>query len=54
MVKHLALGGIVLLCDGVSHSIRPHKQRVPVVRAEEGQNRGHMVAKQADSFSKPA
>lgn len=52
MVKHLALRGVVLLCDGISHGIWPHKQRVPVVTAEEcGQNRGHVGGQQADSFS---
>lgn len=40
VVKHLALGGIVLLCDGVGHCIRAHEQRVPVVTADrQRQNR---------------
>lgn len=34
VVKHLALGGAVLLCDGVGHCIGAHEQRVPVVSAE--------------------
>lgn len=52
MVKHLALGGIVLLCDGVSHGIWSHKQRVPVMRAEECErNRGHVGGQQANSLS---
>lgn len=40
VVKHLALGGTVLLSDGVSHCIRAHEQRVPVMRADrQRQNR---------------
>lgn len=40
VVKHLALGGIVLLCDGIGHCIWAHEQRVPVVRADrQRQNR---------------
>lgn len=38
VVKHLALGGAVLLCDGIGHCVRAHEQRVPVVGAE-GRNR---------------
>lgn len=25
VVKNLTLGGVVLLCDGISHGIRPHE-----------------------------
>lgn len=37
VVEHLTLGGAVLLGDGVGHGVGAHEQRVPVVRAEEGQ-----------------
>lgn len=33
VIQHLAFGSIVLLSNGISHGICPHKQRVPVVRA---------------------
>lgn len=40
MVEHLALGGVVFLRYGIGHGIRPHEQRVPVVRAEGQKERG--------------
>lgn len=33
VIQHLAFGSIVLLSNGISHGICPHKHRVPVVRA---------------------
>jgi len=33
MIQHLAFGSIVFLSNGISHSICPHKQRIPIVRA---------------------
>ncbi len=52
MVKHLALGGAVLLGDGVGHCIRAHEQRVPVVRAEsEAEQRGQTVAEWGQLFA---
>lgn len=40
VVKHLTLGGVVLLGDGIGHCIWSHEQSVPVVRAaRQRQNR---------------
>lgn len=33
MIEHLAFGSVVLLSNGISHGVCPHKQCVPVVRA---------------------
>ena len=52
VVKHLTLGGAVLLGDGVGHCIRAHEQRVPVVTAEsEAEQRGQTVAEWGQFFS---
>lgn len=48
VIQHLAFGSIVLLSNGISHGICPHKQRVPVVRA--GKRMESQVQESSSSF----